>query len=107
DRVFNEEIAQGPISLLFLGIIGIVIATPILYGTVVGHIVLARSKSLWGAIIRYGLVFLTLPICLVMSQQFLFGRIEDPMKGGILLAVCVITLFLALRRWGKRMTQQM
>lgn len=74
---------------------------PILYGTVVGHIVLTRSKSLWSAIIRYGLVFLSLPICLVMLQQFLFGHVEDPVKGRIVLAVCIITLFLALRRWYK------
>nr|WRX36747.1 hypothetical protein [uncultured bacterium] len=101
DRILNEEIAQGPLALALLGIIGIVIAIPILFGTVVGHIVLTRSKSLWAAIIRYGLVFLTLPICIAMSLQFLFGRIEDPLPGGIVLAVCVITLFLALRRWHK------
>ena len=101
DRVVNEEVAQGPQTLVMLGFIGILIAIPILYGTVVGYIVLTRSKSLWAAIIRYGLVFLTLPICIAMPIQFLFGRIEDPFKGGILLAVCGIALFLALRRWHK------
>ena len=101
DRVFNEEIARGPEALVMVGIMGIVIAVPILYGTVVGHIVLTRSKSLWGAIIRYGLVFLTLPICIAMPIQFLSEGIEGQGKGGFLLAVCAITLFLALRRWHK------
>jgi|GEM_PF-7094994 len=98
DRIINEEIAQGPQALAILGVVGIVIAIPILYGTVVGHIVLTRSKSLWGAIIRYGLVFLTLPLCIVVPLQLLFGSIEDPGEGVIGLAVCAITLFLALRR---------
>ena len=98
DRVVNEEVAQGPQSLVLLGFVGILIAGPILYGTVVGHIVLTRSKSLWGTIIRYVLVFLSLPICIVMPLQFLRGRIADPFKGVILLAVCAIALLLALRR---------
>ena len=101
DRIINEEIAQGPQALAILGMIGIVIAIPILYGTVVGHIVLTRSKSLWGTIIRYGLVFLTLPLCIVVPLQLLFGSIEDPGEGVIGLAVCAITLFLALRRPSK------
>ncbi len=108
-RIIADQIAKGPLSLLAMGVICLVFTIPVVYGTVIGTILLKRGNRFWLVLIRYGAGWLALTMVLVFVAVLVFdGNVNsrparDTTVQVLLYALVAATIcFLVLRRWRKR-----
>jgi eukaryotic-like serine/threonine-protein kinase len=105
DRVFNDQVARGPQSLVMVGFMSWVLALPIFYGTVIAHILQSRNLRFWFLLPRYALAWLSVTVVVVLSSAYAFGAIIGKMKTDkleyhvVMVAVAGLVFFLAMRRW--------
>ncbi|MGZ0173943.1 MAG: serine/threonine protein kinase, partial [Planctomycetales bacterium] len=105
DRVFSDQIARGPRSLLMIGFMSWVIALPIFYGTVIAYILQCRNLRFWLLLPRYALAWLSVTIVVALASAYAFGAIIGKMQTDnlkyhvVMIAVAGLIFFLAMRRW--------
>lgn len=107
DRVFSDQIARGPQSLVMIGFMGWVIALPIFYGTVIAYTLQSRNLRLWLLLPRYALAWLSVTVVVVLASAYAFGAIIGKMTTDklqyhvVMIAVAGLVFYLAIRRWRK------
>ncbi|MGI9516376.1 MAG: serine/threonine-protein kinase [Pirellulaceae bacterium] len=108
-RMGADQIANGPMSLLGMGVICLVFAIPVVYGTVIGTILLKRGNRFWLVLIRYGAGWLALTMALVFVAALVFdGNVntiparDTPVRVLSFALVAATICFLILRRWRKQ-----
>lgn len=106
NRMTSDQVAAafeflGPFSLVCC-----ILCMPIVFGTVIGHILIQRRSRWWLSIMRYGIAWFFSFVIMVILITLIQGG--GPMVNGepagagsvsIILAVCSVVVFLTLRRW--------
>lgn len=105
DRIFNDQIAKGPHTLLVISFLSLVIAFPIFYGTMIAYILQSRNLRFWVVLPRYGLAWLSLSVFTVLGSAYAFGAITGRMQTNrlnyhiVMMVTACFVFFLAIRRW--------
>jgi len=105
DRIFSDQVALGPQSLVLIGFMSWLLALPIFYGTVIAYVLRNRNLRFWILIPRYGLAWLSVTIFIVLATAYGFGALIGEMKTDklkyhvIMIAVAGCVFWLAMRRW--------
>ena len=105
DRVFSDQVARGPRSLLMIAFVSWGLAMPIFYGTVIAYILKSRNLRFWLLLPRYALAWLSVTVCVVLGSAYAFGAIIGKMQTDklnyhiMIVAAAGVIFWLAMRRW--------
>lgn len=105
DRVFSDQVARGPRSLLMIGFMSWVLALPIFYGTVIAYVLQKRNLRFWLLLPRYGLAWLSVTAVVVLGSAYAFGAIIGRMQTDklnyhiVIVAAAGVIFWLTMRRW--------
>lgn len=105
DRVFSDQVARGPRSLVMIAFVSWGLAMPIFYGTVIAYILKSRNLRFWLLLPRYALAWLSVTVCVVLASAYAFGAIIGKMQTDklnyhiVIVAAAGVIFWLAMRRW--------
>jgi hypothetical protein len=108
DRVFSEQIAQGPGLLIQICMGLLVLIVPVVYGTVIAQVLVQRRIPFWLVIPRYAFSWLGITnFGLAISVYAIDGQVnnhparEHPVGYLVFGTGCLVVTYLSLRRWRK------
>ena len=111
ERMMIEQMGSVSTGFLILGVVLTVFLIPMVYGTVVAWILIARKTNIFVALIRYMFAWWAIIATILTITSLIFpsivrvsgkNTIDFPLiTGGVLLAFLLI-IFLTLRRWKKQ-----
>lgn len=105
DRVFHEQTATVVYSLFIAGLIGVLLAVPIVIGTVIGKILLDRGHGFLLLGLRYAIAWLASYAVLVIIYAYVYGARTQHLDVTYfwahvaIISISSLTLWLTLRRW--------
>ena len=118
-RVSGDQFAQAVETVIELCFLFSILAVPVVFGTVLGHILLQRGNWLWVCLVRYLLawwsLFVSSLFLLSLSIEVWSGGNAGPKLNGkrfseqphvvaIVVLVSLTVAFLAIRRWKRKAT---
>lgn len=113
DRINSDQVAAGFAFFGPFSIVCCVLCVPIVYGTIIGQILLQRGNRWWLLIIRYGIAWffsfmmmMTLIGIALGSGAKINGKPIGPVGDAIILAICAVVIYLTLRRWRRSRENQ-
>jgi len=105
DRIFYEQVARVPWAFAIIGIASVLLALPILWGTVIATMLLDRKLSFWLLAVRYAAAWISATVLAVMVIGYVFGIVTGSLSTryttihAVLTVVCLTTFYLAIKRW--------
>ena len=105
DRIFYEQVARCPWAFAILGISSVLLALPIIWGTLITTVLLERKLPFWLLVVRYALAWGSLTVLAAMMIGYGYAIVTGTLSTisstshAVLTAVGLITFFLAMRRW--------
>jgi eukaryotic-like serine/threonine-protein kinase len=105
DRVFSDQVENGPKALVMIGFMSWVLAVPIFYGTVIAYVLRNRNLRFWILLPRYGLAWLSVTVVIVLGSAYAFGAIMERMQTDklnyhvVFVAIAGVVFWLTMRRW--------
>ena len=107
DRILTEQVAQGPMTLAQIAVACLLLALPIIHGTVITQILLNRHNRFVVLLVRYAVAWfaatLMTLILLTYPAAAITGSLSTERSGAhlVLVAFCSLALYVSLRRWGR------
>lgn len=101
NRIAAEQIAFGPIILFRMLLVCGIVAIPVIYGTVIAHVLLERKTAKWVALVRYVIAWLFIGHAFI-SLSVATGLFQGDGAGltaAISLLIGLAISWLVLRRW--------
>ena len=110
DRIVADQVGDAPRSLRAIILFCLVLSGPIIYGTVLGQVLLQRRNRFWLVLIRYLFAWISISIGALFAVVYLIGgefnvnKTPQPaltltITVAIVVLVCSLIAFLSLRRW--------